>query len=303
MKGKIFGSIHYTAGRNLAIEVKECQNAYDVPIGIPEYNYSKALEIAKKALTPKEFDLICRGFGFNRPRQQNKEIAEELKTTPESVTAMAARAMAKLQASPYKAQLCALIPTPNELIDTVMRLQREAVSSKELKATRHRLETAENKLLEANKAKHQLEQQNQALSYERDQLTRKLRVAEASLAENNTRIARFSSELDQSKALAEAARAGYTESISELMNLFTEGVNEVTEKYAAKIGAVKVRNGLETLGLDPQILAKLKRVGITTIDELVREDKRSLSRLRFSAKELAEIEVKLKERGLKLRAS
>lgn len=303
MKRKIFGSINYTPGRNLALEVMGCQNAYDMPIGIPEYNYSKALEIAKKALKPEEFDLICRGFGFNRPRQKNKEIAMELKTTPECITAMAARAMAKLQASPYKMQLSSLMPTPDELIDMVMKLQREAVSSKELKEAKHRLETAESKLSEANKAKYRLEQQNQALSYEKDQLTRKLRVAEASLAENNTRIAKLSSELDLSKALVEAARAGYTESITELMTVFTEEVNKVTEKYTAKIGAVKVRNGLESLGLSPQILRKLQQVGITTIDQLIRESRRSLSKLRFSAKELSEIEVKLKEKGLSLRAS
>ena len=101
----------------------------------------------------------------------------------------------------------------------------------------------------------------------------------------------------------EAARAGYTESITELMTMFTEEVNKVTEKYTAKIGAVKVRNGLESLGLSPQILIKLQQVGITTIDQLIRESRRSLSKLRFSAKELSEIEVKLKEKGLSLRAS
>ena len=95
----------------------------DQPIGIPEYEQAKMFAIIERALTADEVELLRRGYGFGQKRQSQKEISTDMGIDYRDVSRRAHTAIKKLQASPYKNQLKALIPTVDDLLATISELK------------------------------------------------------------------------------------------------------------------------------------------------------------------------------------
>ena len=119
--GKIFGREDRTPGKNFIIamlldKTEEAREKVDAPIGVPPYNYEKLYEIFESTLTKEETELLLKGFGFDRPRVQNKQIAAEMGLASGQVTELVKKTLSKLQKNSVKKQIMGLVPTTEELL-------------------------------------------------------------------------------------------------------------------------------------------------------------------------------------------
>lgn len=277
-KENIFGINSRTPGQNLMRAVTNS----DQPIGIPPYNYDQMIDIMNKALGAEEVDLLCRGYGINRERQLQKEIAADLGVDTAEISPRAHRAVEKLQASPFKAQLRALVPTLEELFASIMK--NASASSKELEYTRALLKQSE-------AARKACEVENSRLSYEIENVNKKLAEKGIQLAKSQARAADLYSQAVREKARANAVKKA-----------FDETLEDAREKFATAVANTEVSVGtLDGLHLSEEVMSRLKRAGIRNLNMLCSMNTHSLSKLGVGGKNLAEIQKRLSENGLSLR--
>lgn len=295
-KENLFGTIDRTPGQNLMRAV----TGSGQPIGIPPYHYGKMLDIMRQALTTAEVDLLCRGYGFNRPRQLQKEIAAELNLDARELSNRAHQAVRKLQGSPYKSQLKALVPTLEALFDEIAELrnanaalQRNQSHDKSLAKLERRCQQTQALLTQSEAARKNSEADKARLTYEVECLNRELGAKSAQLTEAQGHAARLASQVVQERARAEAVKLA-----------FDETLEEAKTRFAAKL--TEVEQGTRTLAelhLSPDALERLQRAGVRNLDTLCNMSSHALSRLGVGGKNLAEIQRKLSAQGLSLRAS
>ena len=295
-KENLFGTIDRTPGQNLMRAV----TGSGQPIGIPPYHYGKMLDIMRQALTTAEVDLLCRGYGFNRPRQLQKEIAAELNLDARELSNRAHQAVRKLQGSPYKSQLKALVPTLEALFDEIAELrnanaalQRNQSHDKSLAKLERRCQQTQALLTQSEAARKNSEADKARLTYEVECLNRELGAKSAQLTEAQGHAARLASQVVQERARAEAVKLA-----------FDETLEEAKARFAAKL--TEVEQGTRTLAelhLSPDALERLQRAGVRNLDTLCNMSSHALSRLGVGGKNLAEIQRKLSAQGLSLRAS
>lgn len=295
-KENLFGTIDRTPGQNLMRAV----TGSGQPIGIPPYHYGKMLDIMRQALTTAEVDLLCRGYGFNRPRQLQKEIAAELNLDARELSSRAHQAVRKLQGSPYKSQLKALVPTLEALFDEIAELrnanaalQRNQSHDKSLAKLERRCQQTQALLTQSEAARMNSEADKARLTYEVECLNRELGAKSAQLSEAQGHAARLASQVVQERARAEAVKLA-----------FDETLEEAKSRFAAKL--TEVDQGTRTLAelhLSSDALERLQRAGVRNLDTLCNMSSHALSRLGVGGKNLAEIQRKLSAQGLSLRAS
>ena len=295
-KENLFGTIDRTPGQNLMRAV----TGSGQPIGIPPYHYGKMLDIMRQALTTAEVDLLCRGYGFNRPRQLQKEIAAELNLDARELSNRAHQAVRKLQGSPYKSQLKALVPTLETLFDEIAELrnanaalQRNQSHDKSLAKLERRCQQTQALLTQSEAARKNSEADKARLTYEVECLNRELGAKSAQLTEAQGHAARLASQVVQERARAEAVKLA-----------FDETLEEAKARFAAKL--TEVEQGTRTLAelhLSSDALERLQRAGVRNLDTLCNMSSHALSRLGVGGKNLAEIQRKLSAQGLSLRAS
>ena len=295
-KENLFGTIDRTPGQNLMRAV----TGSGQPIGIPPCHYGKMLDIMRQALTTAEVDLLCRGYGFNRPRQLQKEIAAELNLDARELSNRAHQAVRKLQGSPYKSQLKALVPTLEALFDEIAELrnanaalQRNQSHDKSLAKLERRCQQTQALLTQSEAARKNSEADKARLTYEVECLNRELGAKSAQLSEVQGHAARLASQVVQERARAEAVKLA-----------FDETLEEAKARFAAKL--TEVEQGTRTLAelhLSSDALERLQRAGVRNLDTLCNMSSHALSRLGVGGKNLAEIQRKLSAQGLSLRAS
>lgn len=294
IKTNICGSKFNTPGQNLAAAIEGCDQA----IGIPSYSYDKALEILSTALTTEEYDLVCRGFAFNYPRHTQKEIAQELGVPEFYVSKTIRNAIKKLQDSPYRVQLRALIPTVEELFREIETLRNETVNKKALKESQYRLEEAKAKLVATNEALKKAEMAQASVSFENEKLTKKLALSNATLAMMEKRVTELTFEAKREKARADAAKASY----DLLVAAIRSSVAESSRSFAAKVKQAEAENdSFEALGFSEKEIYALRRINCTSLKQLLGMTPRMLKKMAVGAENLAGIQSKLEEHGFSLR--
>lgn len=288
-KENICGTIDRTPGQNLMRAVTGSES----PIGIPPYNYDEMFKIFDKALTPVEVDLLRRGYGFTIPRQTQKEIADELGIERREISQRFYAAIAKLQAYPFKSQLRALVPSLDELFNEVAQGHKLKSQHRELREMRYRCDGMQKKLDQSEEARRKAEAQVESLSKEVETLRQKLDAANMRLEDSTARIVELSGQ----------AQAG-----QEQIDLVRRAFEVVIGTAPGALGGSDVVSGicaskLEDLNLSAIATAALKRAGVHNLELLCNSSSRSLSRLGVGGKNIAEIEARLQEKGLCLRAS
>lgn len=253
-----------------------------------------------KALGADEVDLLCRGYGFNRERQMQKEIAADLGVDTAEISLRAHRAVEKLQASPFKSQLRALVPTLEELFASIIdlrsaneTLKNAGTSSKTVEELKHRYQHTQALLNQSETARKAFEAENARLSYEVENANKKLAAKETQLSESQARVADLHSQVIREKARADAVEKA-----------FDETLEDAREKFATAVANAEVSVGtLEGLHLSEEVMNRLKRAGVRNLNMLCSINTHSLSKLGVGDKNLAEIQKRLSENGLSLRAS
>ena len=295
-KENIFGINSRTPGQNLMRAVTNS----DQPIGVPQYNYDQMMDIMNKALGADEVDLLCRGYGFNRERQMQKEIAADIGVDTAEISLRTHRAVEKLQASPFKSQLRALVPTLEELFASIIdlrnaneTLKNAGTSSKTVEDLKHRYQHAQALLNQSETARKAFEAENARLSYEVENANKKLAAKETQLSESQARVTDLHSQVVREKARADAVKKA-----------FDETLEDAREKFATAVANAEVSVGtLEGLHLSEEVMNRLKRAGVRNLNMLCSMNTHSLSKLGVGGKNLAEIQKRLSKNGLSLRAS
>lgn len=284
-KENIFGIQERTPGQNLMRAVTNS----DQPVGIPPYNYDRMMSIMNQALESGEVDLLCRGYGFFRDRQSQKEISADLGVDPRDISVRAHRAIEKLQASPFKAQLRGLVPSLEELFAAIESYRNLSVSVRKVKELEHRYHDAEARLEQSESASAALKSENARLSYELEAAGKKLTATEAQLAEARKQVLR-------EQARASAVRTAFDTTIGTMVE--TAKIN-----FAAAVAGAEMSNAstFEGLDLSNEAMKALSRIGINTLEELCNMSSHALSRMKVGPKNLMEIKNKLEANGLALR--
>lgn len=280
-KENIFGIQERTSGQNLMRAVTNS----DQPVGIPPYNYDRMMSIMNQALESGEVDLLCRGYGFFRDRQSQKEISADLGVDPRDISLRAHRAIEKLQASPFKAQLRGLVPSLEELFAAIESYRNLSVSVRKVKELEHRYHDAEARLEQSESASVALKSENARLSYELEAAGKKLTATETQLAEAHSQVLR-------AQARASAVQKAFDTTME------TAKIN-----FAAAVAGAEMSNAstFEGLDLSKEAMEALSRIGINTLEELCNMSSHALSRMKVGPKNLMEIKNKLEANGLALR--
>lgn len=291
-KRNIFGSKHLAPGKNIYDAVVEGDSA----IGIPPYHYDAVLDIFKAALRPEELDLLCRGFGFFKRRQTEKEIAIDLGLTDNQVSAKARAYVNKLKRSPYKTALRNLTPTAEDLFNKIASLEaaiaNQSVNQASVKALKYQLANTQAQLTASEKARLTLERENATLKRDKN-------CAEGMLSEAQRVNGVLQDELVETmeenfaiKSINEQYEAVFTRTLDSMQKIFHGTLAKVKPKASSIVA----------FGFSETATKELSRVNLTTISALRRQSKHSLSKLRVSQATIHEIVEKLAKRGLSLRA-
>ena len=295
----VCGPISRSAGQNLATAVMgEWQD-----VGFPPYNYGKVRAILTQALSPEELDLVCRGFGFGRTRQQQNEIAKELKIDGKSVSQAMSQAIAKMQVSSCKKQLRSLIVTPEDLFTKISDLEQETADSKELKAAKYRLQAAEKQCKTFEVELKQMTEEKAALLDDNQRLANKLDAMTAQITKSNDEVARLVDLVSYHKERERLVKEHLDSTIGEIGDEFARAMAEARKSFIAKVGALEVEmtDGLRGLEITEETREDLHKIGINSISQLTRMSKRNLRKMGIGATRLADVESGLSKKGLSLR--
>lgn len=291
----ICGSITRTAGQNLMTAITGCEQE----VGIPTCRYNQAIAIMKKALKADELNLLCRGFGIGDgfERQSQKEIALELSVEPGEISRIMHEIIGKLQASPYKSQLRALVPSTNELQRALTLYDRGETNTGEMKALRYKFESAQKEINQLKEDLKVTEKCKSAVQRELNGVYKKLEEKEAHDKVQAKKIVELEGELLHAQKRSEAVKKAFDESISEFEEI-------ARGKFIAKLDDFEVSVGtLEMLDLPDQALEALERVGIHDVSTLCNMTSGALNRLGVGMTNLRNIKRGLEANGLSLKVS
>lgn len=290
--GKIFGREDRTPGKNFIIamlldKTEEAREKVDAPIGVPPYNYEKLYEIFESTLTKEETELLLKGFGFDRPRVQNKQIAAEMGLASGQVTELVKKTLSKLQKNSVKKQIMGLVPTTEELLKLAeLGLKNEAEEKKddELKCRYENAVKNEETLIA--KLKNRDIQLGRA-KYDYKVLHKKLDIAKE---ENNSQkkiILDLEKKLAEEKSKAKVAREKYREMEDTIFSTLPSSSDSTSVADELKLTA--------------EVKESLNRVGIKDIETLCSLSQSSLAKMGIGQKGISEIKTALKSKGLSLR--
>ena len=295
-KENICGSIKRTPGQNLMRAVTNS----DQPIGIPPYNYGAMYLIFRQALTESEIKLLCKGFGFlGYERQKQNEIAKEFNVQPVEISTMMRKTISKLQMSPYKSQLRSLVPTLDEVFDEVINLRSVNKRLNESKASRGFVESMEKKCEnlqtlynQSEKNRKDIQKENEYLKSELKAANKRLSSVTVKLGESVAQSAKLTTQLKYQEAKADAVKDAFDDALDQAKMIFISKVSDATAKVDTFVD----------LGLSNEAINALKRAQINDLERLCGLQKRTLGRLGVKSEIIVEIERKLSERGLFLKA-
>lgn len=284
--GNLFGTQEYLPGENLWNAICETKSH----IGIPTHKVDEALLIMKKALTDKEFEIACDGFGLNRERLTQKAIGEKYGIDANVVSVIAHRLMEKLQRAPYRGKLAKLVPTSEELY-AAFKIQEDQ-STKQAA-----LEGQNRRIIGLLKQVEVLEEKNSSLQAEIGELNRQISERDALEAEYG--------ELAKKHAELQAQNARLMEAVvairSACNNVLPDAHSEAAAEVSSAAAEVLSKAIAEILGTS--MAKRLSAVRIDTLEELTQMTKRALIALKFRVEEVDEIQRRLEEVGLSLRVA
>ncbi|MBR3132170.1 hypothetical protein IKG33_02060 [Candidatus Saccharibacteria bacterium] len=290
----IYGSVDKSIGQNVMDAIEGCEQQ----MSIPPYNYDEMYSIMKKALKPKELDLICRGFGIYRPRQKQYEMAKELGMTSKDVRDSSKDVISKLQKSPYRVQLRKLAPTAEELFDTIEKLEAKTKAAKQDKKETRKVQGLEQSLATAEKKVERLEAENARLTYEIEHSIKKMSKAYAEVNSANAQIVDLMYQLDCEKARSNAATKALMEMTKRLKSDLENFFAKADSDFIGSLNAIEV-NLLDRLNLPDNVSLALSRAGLTDVSSICKTQKRVLRKF-VGNDGLAVLEKALNENGLSL---
>lgn len=297
MKRNLFGTINKSAGLNLM----ESLDGTIKEIGIPPYLYGEAIEIMTAALTTEELDIFLRGFGFNRLRQKQVEIAKALGISEAAVSQKGWKALKKLQASPYRVQLRSLVPTAAELFQEIGKL-RQQNDRKELRAVKRQLERAQATLATVEAELNEVEKENHKLGSENESLAKRLEKSEANLAEAIQRTNQLAIEANRANARAEALNETFEAVLETDQQEAKARVDRAHALLTANLRQAEIKSGtLERLGFSENTIQALRRIKCDSLEKLLKMTPRMLRKMAVGAENLTEIQDKLAQSNLALR--
>ena len=303
--GNICGSINNTPGENLANAVfaQPLPNGARCPIGIPPQKTGEALEIMKEALEPTEWEVLRYGFGLNRSRVAQKDIAETMGLTPNAVSDIMANGVAKLQQQRFKMRLRALVPSNDSLYVAMENKKAVDKAEKEVAGYKNGIRERD---AEIERLKSQLADQQE----QTDALRKQLSEARAATGQSTSRVMQLMAELDTLKGEVANLRDEKTQMANTFQTLqrVFESVGAVSQQMAEEelerqqsaLASVSDELRLEKVFYG-DILMLLHRIGIQELSALCKCSERNLTSLKVPKKFVDTIQRKLKELGLSLR--
>lgn len=278
------GSSKDPAGVNT---IKIINQTEDVPIGIPPCRYPEILAIAKELLLPEEYDYFRMHVGVCTPRLTQTEIAVLRGVTPNYVSRVFSQASEKLRRPKYKKRLNALVPTIDEINEALAAQDDRRDLADRLEKSSRVINGYKDS---AVKAKAKIAELEKSLGEEKIQsatLRKQLTDMEAEVS----KLKRQANTLSNENALLKIEVSRFKKNVDAFL---------LNCGFTAEEGFEITVHRLEEL-FDGDILAVLKRAGISTIDVLCDTTRKNLIDLRVSKEFVKIIEEKLKSIGLHLR--
>lgn len=300
--GNICGSINNTAGENLANAVfaQPLPNGARCPIGIPPQKIGEALEIMKEALEPTEWEVLRYGFGLNRPRVAQKDIAETMGLTPNAVSDIMASGVAKLQQQRFKMRLRVLVPSNGSLYVAMENKKTVAKAEREIAGYKDGIREREQCIEQLKAQLQNAEERSEAL---RKQLTE----ARQQTSQSTGRVMQLMTEVEALRKENENLQASQQQmamTFQTLQRVFGSVgataatlIEEQAEEQAAKAATSTAVNEV----FFGEILRLLQRAGINDLATLCGCTERSLTSLKIPQRFVDVIKRKLGEIGLSLR--
>lgn len=291
-KKNVFGTADFTPGQNLVNSLNGFKSYH--PFGILECNYKKIEKIFDSALNEEEKDFLNRGFGFGRPRQKQNEIAAELGLDPNYVSKVSREAIeVKLQKSPYKGQLKALVPTMEDVNRLVAKGMARDDSEKLLGEYKYRLDASKSSIAAAEKAKEKAEDALARKEHEVQMMKIQLKKLETSRAIATERILELEAEINGLKNTNEVARRRMRAAYDKLESVIFDSISDTSNKPAT--------TGIEELGLSDEAKNALSKAGIKDLNTLCNMGQHTLTKMGLGQKNISEIKEALKKKGLSLK--
>ena len=278
------GSSKELPGVNLMNRVNETKQT---KIGILPYRYPDALEIMKEALLPEEFEFARLCLGLGTPRLTQKTVAAMFGKEPNYVSRTLDQAFGKLQRPKYKKRLNALVPTIDEINEALAAQDDRRDLADRLEKSSRVINGYKDS---AVKAKAKIAELEKSLGEEKIQsatLRKQLTDMEAEVS----KLKRQANTLSNENALLKIEVSRFKKNVDAFL---------LNCGFTAEEGFEITVHRLEEL-FDGDILAVLKRAGISTIDVLCDTTRKNLIDLRVSKEFVKIIEEKLKSIGLHLR--
>ncbi len=291
-KKNVFGTADFTPGQNLVNSLNGFKSYH--PFGILECNYAKIQTIFDSALNDEEKDFLNRGFGFGRARQKQNEIAAELGLDPNYVSKISREAIeVKLQKSPYKGQLKALVPTMQDVNRLVAKGMARDDSEKLLGEYKFRLDASKNAIDVAKKARAKAEDGLARKEHEVQMLKIQLKKLEASRVVATERILELEAEIKDLKNHNDVAREKMRAAYYRLESIIFDGVSDTGGKSA--------NTGIEDLEISDEAKKALLKAGIKELSTLCAMSQHTLTKMGLGQKNITEIKEALKKKGLSLK--
>lgn len=292
-KRKLFGSVDLTPGQNL-VNALDLFKIEEHPYGILEHDYPTVIKIFEAALNDEEFDFLTRGFGFGREVQFQNKIAEELGVEAKYVSKVSHNAVnVKLQRAPYLQQLKALVPTVEEINTLVEKGLANDDAKKQLGEYRYRLKAAKEATDRAISEKDKAEQETVRVERELRSAETELKKVTAERDAAQQRILVLEAEIAKMKSGNEVAR--------ERMRAVYERMESIIFQTDSNEESANSSAGIDSLGLSPEAMQALRRVGINDLETLCNITKHSLNKLGVGQKNVEEIRLAMKRKSLSLK--
>lgn len=301
MKINLFGLDSNTIGQNVMRYIHGCEQ----PIGIMEYNYPEMKRILSKAMTPYEYHLISLGYGIDCQRIKQKEIAVKLGISEAEVSKIGHEAMDKVKASPYKVQLEKLMLTVQEISRYIGELndslEAEKTDSKVLKETSYRLQAAEMKLAESEKARKLLEKEKAYLTHDNNRLEKELEASKAKLEITYDKANELNARLRHEKAFSDSIINAFYGTLESLETQMETAMQRARENLVGHSKNLKqFEDDLDSIGFSEEAKDAMVRASIKTLGTLCDLNPRSLRKM-IGAKLAAEVASKLEKADLHLK--
>lgn len=279
----VFGSVTLSTGANIANAVR----GKIEQIGIPESKLPDVDVIFRKALNAQEYTICCRGFGLGHTRMTQAAIAEELHLDPNEVSKIARKAVDKLARAPYKGKILKLVPSLDDLMEAYDKYAN-------LKAAADGL----------NNQNRGLRKQIDSLKAERDTLAAENAILKDNQAAMAKRLEESEKRADRGSAinaeLMDRMEKASTLAVSNFKTNFKKLVAEM-EKLAVDEMEKSFKDAFHEV-MGDELANYLTGLGISSLGTLTRMSRRNLTGVKVPEKKINEIEERLAQVGLSLRA-